>query len=186
MTQPPNPAEHIRLAYTVVNQFLSNRSWCRHLKEDLEGAALFGLTKACGTFHPDKGEWSRYASTVIKNQVITEVRLLSRATRLSQGTRQVPSKSVELMNDDEIETSRLEKSESPNTESIMCSQEAKVLLKKLPKRERQIVCLWFGINRKRALSDGEIGKVVGLSRYSVWMARTRAMSKLTEQATKTA
>lgn len=186
MTQPPNPAEHIRLAYTVVNQFLSNRPWCKHLKEDLEGAALFGLTKACGTFRPDKGEWSHYATTVIKNQVITEVRLLSRATKLSRGTYQSLPKSIQVMTDPELENSRLEKANGPNPESIMAPQEAKILLKRLSRREKEIISLWFGIDEKRALSDGEIGRVVGLSRYSVWMVRTRAMSKLTEQATKTA
>ena len=148
-------------------------------QEDLVSIGTIGLVKAVDTFRPECGaRFATYAAKCIQNEILMHFRSRKKlAVEVSLG-----------------ETIDVDRDGNPLTYSdVLCSDEnvsdeverqmqiarAMSLVDAiLTERERQIIVLRFGLGGKRALTQREIARLLGISRSYVSRIEKSALEKL--------
>lgn len=150
--------------------------------EDLISIGTIGLIKAVNTFDADKTiKLSSYASKCIENELLMMLR-----------GRKKKSREVSLYepigtDKEGNEISLLDVIESEQTD-VLDRMELKqnvgklgtLLDKTLTDREREIICMRYGLLGDREITQREIGNMLGISRSYVSRIEKRALCKLRE------
>ncbi|MGN1171550.1 MAG: RNA polymerase sporulation sigma factor SigK [Lachnospiraceae bacterium] len=150
--------------------------------EDLISIGTIGLIKAVNTFDADKTiKLSSYASKCIENELLMMLR-----------GRKKKSREVSLYepigtDKEGNEISLLDVIENEQTD-VLDRMELKqnvgklgaLLDKRLTDREREIICMRYGLLGDREITQREIGNMLGISRSYVSRIEKRALCKLRE------
>ena len=147
--------------------------------EDLISIGTIGLIKAIGTFKKDKNiKLATYASRCIENEILMHIRKIS-------------GQKTEVSLDEPINTdwdgNELLLSDILGTDAdiIMRPMEEDVELEllhraldRLSERDRQIVCLRFGLGGKKELTQKEVAVKMGISQSYISRLEKRIMQRL--------
>ena len=147
--------------------------------EDLVSIGTIGLIKAIGTFCQDKKiKLATYASRCIENEILMFLRRTSR-------------QKLEVSLDEPLNTdwdgNELLLSDILGTEpdSVMRPIEDDVdreLLRRalahLPPREKQIICLRFGLDGRRGMTQKEVADLLGISQSYISRLEKRIISRM--------
>ena len=150
--------------------------------EDLISIGTIGLIKAVNTFDADKTiKLSSYASKCIENELLMMLR-----------GRKKKSREVSLYepigtDKEGNEISLLDVIENEQTD-VLDRMELKqnvgklgtLLDARLTDREREIICMRYGLSGDREITQREIGNMLGISRSYVSRIEKRALCKLRE------
>lgn len=146
--------------------------------EDLISIGTIGLIKAVASFDAGKGKLSTYASRCIDNELLMLLR-----------SKKKTSKEVSLY--EPIGTDK--EGNEINLLDIIESEQVDVvdrmelydnlkklssILERLDEREKEIICLRYGLSTGREVTQREIGEMLGISRSYVSRIEKRALSKL--------
>jgi RNA polymerase sporulation-specific sigma factor len=176
-----NVQDHIGLARKIAWEYYA----ClrdKYTYDEIESAALLGLTKASRKFEESKGtKFSCYAAMAIKN----EIRTMIRSDKWYYERNGVSYRVFSLNTQVGTETSRseiqdlIEDSENIE-ESIINNISINEALSVLTQREKRIIYLHFYKN----LSQKDISKVVNLSQPQVSKIIRNSLSKMRKELNK--
>ena len=150
--------------------------------EDLISIGTIGLIKAVNTFDSDKTiKLSSYASKCIVNELLMMLRGRKKKAR------EVSLYEPIGMDKEGNEISLLDVIENEQTD-VLDSMELKqnvgklgtLLDARLTDREREIICMRYGLSGDREITQREIGNMLGISRSYVSRIEKRALCKLRE------
>ena len=149
--------------------------------EDLISIGTIGLIKAISSFDAGKGKLSTYASRCIDNELLMLLRSRKKNAREVSlfepiGTDKEGNE-INLL--DIIEQEQMDVAEQME----LCENTRKMiqLLKEvLTDREREIICLRYGLLTGREVTQREIGEALHISRSYVSRIEKRALQKLRE------
>ena len=148
--------------------------------EELISVGIVGLVKAVNTFEVDKGhKIATYAARCIENEILMLLRSERRQT-----------KEVSLY--DPIGTDKegneinlldiIESEDEDVVEKMSLSGDIKRLYENvesvLSDRERQVICMRYGLYQKKPVTQREIARRMGISRSYVSRIEKRALEKL--------
>ncbi len=147
--------------------------------EDLISIGTIGLIKAVSTFRADKNiKLATYASRCIENEILMHIRKIS-------------GQKTEVSLDEPINTdwdgNELLLSDILGTDAdiIMRPMEEDVelellraALQRLPERDRQIICLRFGLGGRKELTQKEVADLMGISQSYISRLEKRIMQRL--------
>lgn len=147
--------------------------------EDLISIGTIGLIKAVNTFSPEKNiKLATYASRCIENEILMHLR-------------KIASQKMEVSLDEPLNTdwdgNELMLADVLGSEvdeisrDIEEDDEKKVLLQmieKLPKREREIIDMRFGLGEKEELTQKEVADKMGISQSYISRLEKRIIKKL--------
>ncbi len=150
--------------------------------EDLISIGTIGLIKAIGTYRRDKNiKLATYASRCIENEILMHIRKISaQKTEVSldepinmdyDGNELLLSDI--LGTDENIVTGRLE-----DEVDIQLLRKA---LNDLPIREREIVCMRYGLEGRKELTQKEVAQIMGISQSYISRLEKKIMIKLRNQ-----
>ena len=150
--------------------------------EDMISIGCIGLIKAVETFDAGKGRLATYACRCIENELLMLLRSKKKTSRevsLFEPIGQ-DKEGNEICLVDIIEQ------QQPDTVDCMELQNNILRLfsyldECLTAREREIIVLRYGLNGRRAVTQNEIGAVLGISRSYVSRIEKRALQKLRTQ-----
>ena len=148
-------------------------------QEDLISIGTIGLIKAISTFKKDKNiKLATYASRCIENEILMYIRKIS-------------GRKIEISLDEPINTdwdgNELLLSDILGTDAdvIMRPLEDDVelellreALQRLPERDRNIICLRFGLGGKKELTQKEVADLMGISQSYISRLEKRIMQRL--------
>ena len=147
--------------------------------EDLISIGTIGLIKAVNTFCPDKNiKLATYASRCIENEILMYLRKsvnIKSEISLDEPLN-VDWDGNELLLSDVLGSAPDEAYRFIEAEDEM--QELKRMVAALPKRERQIMQMRFGLFGVRALTQKEIADNLGISQSYISRLEKRIISKL--------
>lgn len=155
--------------------------------EDLISIGTIGLIKAVNTFDSDKTiKLSSYASKCIENELLMMLRGRKKKAR------EVSLYEPIGMDKEGNEISLLDVIENEQTD-VLDRMELKqnvgklgtLLEARLTDREREIICMRYGLSGDREITQREIGSMLGISRSYVSRIEKRALGKLREGFTQT-
>lgn len=155
--------------------------------EDLISIGTIGLIKAVNTFDSDKTiKLSSYASKCIENELLMMLRGRKKKAR------EVSLYEPIGMDKEGNEISLLDVIENEQTD-VLDRMELKqnvgklgtLLEARLTAREREIICMRYGLSGDREITQREIGSMLGISRSYVSRIEKRALGKLREGFTQT-
>ncbi len=150
--------------------------------EDLISIGTIGLIKAVNTFDSDKTiKLSSYASKCIENELLMMLRGRKKKAR------EVSLYEPIGMDKEGNEISLLDVIENEQTD-VLDRMELKqnvgklgtLLDARLTDREREIICMRYGLSGDREITQREIGNMLGISRSYVSRIEKRALCKLRE------
>lgn len=150
--------------------------------EDLISIGTIGLIKAVNTFDSDKTiKLSSYASKCIENELLMMLRGRKKKAR------EVSLYEPIGMDKEGNEISLLDVIENEQTD-VLDRMELKQNVGKLgtlldamlTDREREIICMRYGLSGDREITQREIGNMLGISRSYVSRIEKRALCKLRE------
>ena len=150
--------------------------------EDLISIGTIGLIKAVNTFDSDKTiKLSSYASKCIENELLMMLRGRKKKAR------EVSLYEPIGMDKEGNEISLLDVIENEQTD-VLDRMELKqnvgklgtLLDARLTDREREIICMRYGLSGDREITRREIGNMLGISRSYVSRIEKRALCKLRE------
>lgn len=149
--------------------------------EDLISIGTIGLIKAISSFDAGKGKLSTYASRCIDNELLMLLRSKKKSSREISlfepiGTDKEGNEInfLDIIEQEQIDvTERMELNE--NIGRMMS-----LLKEVLNDREREIVCLRYGLATGEELTQREIGDMLNISRSYVSRIEKRALQKLRE------
>ena len=150
--------------------------------EDLISIGTIGLIKAVNTFDSDKTiKLSSYASKCIENELLMMLRGRKKKAR------EVSLYEPIGMDKEGNEISLLDVIENEQTD-VLDRMELKqnvgklgtLLEARLTAREREIICMRYGLSGDREITQREIGSMLGISRSYVSRIEKRALCKLRE------
>ena len=150
--------------------------------EDLISIGTIGLIKAVNTFDSDKTiKLSSYASKCIENELLMMLRGRKKKAR------EVSLYEPIGMDKEGNEISLLDVIENEQTD-VLDRMELKqnvgklgtLLDARLTDREREIICMRYGLSGGREITQREIGNMLGISRSYVSRIEKRALCKLRE------
>lgn len=149
--------------------------------EDLISIGTIGLIKAISSFDAGKGKLSTYASRCIDNELLMLLRSKKKSSREISlfepiGTDKEGNEInfLDIIEQEQIDvTERMELNE--NIGRMMS-----LLKEVLNDREREIVCLRYGLATGEELTQREIGDRLNISRSYVSRIEKRALQKLRE------
>lgn len=168
--------EHnLRLVAHIIKKYYTNDS--DH--DDLVSIGTIGLIKAIDTYKPEKGiKLSSYASRCIENEILMHFR---NSKKTSQ----------DMSIDDSLDT---DKDGNPlslidilaTDDNIEENLELKINLSKLygyikeslDSRSKEILCLRYGLNGAKPLTQREVAKKLGISRSYISRLETKALETL--------
>ena len=155
--------------------------------EDLISIGTIGLIKAVNTFDSDKTiKLSSYASKCIENELLMMLRGRKKKAR------EVSLYEPIGMDKEGNEISLLDVIENEQRD-VLDRMELKqnvgklgtLLEARLTAREREIICMRYGLSGDREITQREIGSMLGISRSYVSRIEKRALGKLREGFTQT-
>ena len=147
--------------------------------EDLISIGTIGLIKAIGTYRRDKNiKLATYASRCIENEILMYIRKIS--SQKAEVSLDEPINmdydgnelllSDILGTDENIVTGRLE-----DEVDIQLLRKG---LNELPIREREIMCMRYGLEGKKELTQKEVAKKMGISQSYISRLEKKIMNKL--------
>ncbi len=147
--------------------------------EDLISIGTIGLIKALGTFRADKNiKLATYASRCIENEILMYLR--KRAVRRGEVSFDEPLNTDwdgnELLLSDVLGTDPDEVSRPMEDDADRAMLRA--ALSALPPREREIICLRFGIGRQQEATQKEVADALGISQSYISRLEKRIIAKL--------
>ena len=151
--------------------------------DDLLSVGSIGLIKAINSFEYGKGtQLSTYAARCIENEILMLLRVNKKhknVISLQETLGDDNSDSdVELLNvipstDDELYTTI--------ENNIMCENVMKIVAKKLPKREADIIKIRFGLCGQKPLTQREVAQKLGISRSYISRLETKALATIKQE-----
>ena len=153
--------------------------------EDLISIGTIGLIKAINTFNPDKKiKLATYASRCIENEILMYLRKNSnRQTEISiDEPLNVDWDGNELLLSDILGTDNDMIYQS--IESEVDKQLLTVAMTKLSARERSIMELRFGVNRKDSKTQKEVADLLGISQSYISRLEKKIISRLKKEISK--
>ena len=147
--------------------------------EDLISIGTIGLIKALGTFRADKNiKLATYASRCIENEILMYLRKL--AVRRGEVSFEEPLNTDwdgnELLLSDILGTDPDEVSKPLEADADRAMLRAAIA--SLPPREREIICLRFGIGQKQEATQKEVADAMGISQSYISRLEKRIIAKL--------
>lgn len=147
--------------------------------EDLISIGTIGLIKAISSFDAGKGKLSTYASRCIDNELLMLLRTKKKTAREVSlfepiGTDKEGNEIsfLDIIEQEQIDvTERLELSEN-------IRKMAHLLKEVLDEREREIICLRYGLLTGEEVTQREIGHMLHISRSYVSRIEKKALQKL--------
>lgn len=171
--------EHnLRLVVYIAKKFESPKVGL----EDLISIGSMGLIKSVETFKIEKNiKFATYASRCIENEILMFLRKISKTvSEISlDETLNTDQEGNELYLSDLLFNDRDEIIEpilQQEKEYLM-----KTALKKLKKREQEIIQLRFGLDNKEALTQKEVADYLGISQSYISRLEKRIFNKLKEE-----
>ncbi len=147
--------------------------------EDLISIGTIGLIKAVGTYRRDKNiKLATYASRCIENEILMHIRKISnQRTEVSLDEPiNMDYDGNELLLSDILGTDE-DMILRPLEEDVdLCLLRQAV--KELPSREREIVCLRFGLEGRKELTQKEVAQKLGISQSYISRLEKRIMLRL--------
>ena len=150
--------------------------------EDLISIGTIGLIKAISSFDAGKGKLSTYASRCIDNELL----MLLRSKKKSRGEVSLFEPIGTDKEGNEINLLDIMEHEQADITEQMALYEntkklAKLLGEVLTDRERQIICLRYGLLTGKEVTQREIGELLHISRSYVSRIEKKALNKLREK-----
>lgn len=153
--------------------------------EDLISIGTIGLIKAVNTFSPEKNiKLATYASRCIENEILMYLR---RSVRLK----------AEVSFDEPLNTDfdgnelLLSDVLGTDTDAVYGKVEngverelLRAAVEKLPEREKQIVCLRFGLNGKEERTQKEVADMLGISQSYISRLEKKIIDRLKTEISK--
>ena len=152
-----------------------------YTQDDLVSVGALGLIKAVNTFKPETGaSLATYAARCIENEVLMLLRASKK--RASDVSLTDPIGTDGEGNDISFADIRGTPPDAVEEAAIthVAIQKALSALKALPKRERVVVAMRFGLLDGRAHPQHEVAKTLGISRSYVSRLEKRAIERLRE------
>lgn len=147
--------------------------------EDLISIGTIGLIKAVNTFRLDKNiKLATYASRCIENEILMHLRKTSRQkleVSLDEPLN-VDWDGNELLLSDVLGTDPDEVSRPLEEDADRAMLRAAIAA--LPPREREIICLRFGIGKQQEATQKEVADALGISQSYISRLEKRIISKL--------
>lgn len=147
--------------------------------EDLISIGTIGLIKAIGTYRRDKNiKLATYASRCIENEILMHIRKISnQKTEISLDEPiNMDYDGNELLLSDILGTDE-DMIQRPLEEDVdLCILRQAV--RELPEREREIVCMRFGLEGRKELTQKEVAQIMGISQSYISRLEKRIMTRL--------
>ncbi|MBQ5968871.1 MAG: sigma-70 family RNA polymerase sigma factor [Clostridia bacterium] len=150
--------------------------------DDLISIGTLGLIKAVNTFSPDKHvKLATYASRCIENEILMVLRKgAGRRTQLSlDEPLNVDWEGNELLLSDVLGSD--ENTVFDNIERADECRRLRVLVDRLPPREREILTLRFGLNGRPALTQKQVASRLGISQSYISRLEKKIMERLKKE-----
>ena len=150
--------------------------------EDLISIGTIGLIKAIGTYRRDKNiRLATYASRCIENEILMYIRKISnQKTEISlEEPINMDGEGNELLlsdilgTDDDVVSRALEEDVD-----LCCLRQA---LARLPRREKEIVTMRFGLEGRQELTQKEVAQQMGISQSYISRLEKRIMVRLRKE-----
>ncbi len=150
--------------------------------DDLISIGTIGLIKAIDTFDDEKGiRLATYASRCIDNELLM---MLRSGKRLSKEVYLYDPIGSDREGNEINLLDIIEEAEVDVVENIMLEDDIKklyqIISKVLTDREREIICLRYGLSNKKEVTQREIASMLGISRSYVSRIEKKALKKLRE------
>lgn len=150
--------------------------------DDLISIGTIGLIKAIDTFDDEKGiRLATYASRCIDNELLM---MLRSGKRLSKEVYLYDPIGSDREGNEINLLDIIEEAEVDVVENIMLEDDIKKLYqiigKVLTDREREIICLRYGLSNRKEVTQREIACMLGISRSYVSRIEKKALKKLRE------
>lgn len=150
--------------------------------EDLISIGTIGLMKAVGTYKTDKNvKLATYASRCIENEILMHLRKVS-------GQRAEVSFDEPLSSDWDGNELLLSDILGTEPDSVIRPIEDDVdrellrqALSQLPPREKQIICLRFGLDGRRSMTQKEVADLLGISQSYISRLEKRIISRMKKE-----
>lgn len=150
--------------------------------EDLISIGTIGLMKAVGTYKTDKNvKLATYASRCIENEILMHLRKVS-------GQRAEVSFDEPLSSDWDDNELLLSDILGTEPDSVIRPIEDDVdrellrqALSQLPPREKQIICLRFGLGGRRSMTQKEVADLLGISQSYISRLEKRIISRMKKE-----
>lgn len=150
--------------------------------EDLISIGTIGLIKAVGTYKTDKNvKLATYASRCIENEILMHLRKVS-------GQRAEVSFDEPLSSDWDGNELLLSDILGTEPDSVIRPIEDDVdrellrqALSQLPPREKQIICLRFGLGGRRSMTQKEVADLLGISQSYISRLEKRIISRMKKE-----
>ena len=147
--------------------------------EDLISIGTIGLIKAVGTYRRDKNiKLATYASRCIENEILMHIRkIANQKTEVSLDEPiNMDYDGNELLLSDILGTDEdmILRPLEENVDLCLLRQ----AVKELPPREREIICLRFGLEGQKELTQKEVAQKLGISQSYISRLEKRIMLRL--------
>ena len=137
--------------------------------EDLISIGTIGLIKAVNTFRPDRNiKLATYSSRCIENEILMHIRKI--ANQKTEVSLDEPINTDWEGNDGDIVMRPLE--------DDVDHQLLRQALGRLPEREKQIVCMRFGLGGRQEKTQKEVADIMGISQSYISRLEKRIMLRL--------
>ncbi len=153
--------------------------------EDLISIGTIGLIKAIGTYRRDKNiKLATYASRCIENEILMHIRKISaQKTEISlEEPINMDGEGNELLLSDILGTD--EDVVFRALEEDVDLRLLRQVLSKLPRREKEIVAMRYGLEGQRELTQKEVAKIMGISQSYISRLEKRIMLRMRKEFNK--
>lgn len=153
--------------------------------EDLISIGSIGLIKAVNTYRPDKNtKLATYASRCIENEILMFLRKNSSTAREVSIDEPLNTDwdGNEMLLSDVLGTdcdSVIRPLEDDIDRELLCCA-----LSKLPEREREIICMRFGLNGSGEKTQKEVADTLGISQSYISRLEKKIISRLKKEITR--
>ncbi len=171
--------EHnLRLVAHIIKKYYGNSAE----QDDLISIGTIGLIKAVSTFNYEKGaRFATYASRCIENEILMYFRSKKKYAQDVSFTEPIDYDKdgntlslIDIMADERSVAEDIE-------DKLRDERLYKVIKNTLSEREREIVYLRYGLDGRRAYTQREVAKHLGISRSYVSRIEKKALETLREQ-----
>ena len=151
--------------------------------DDLLSVGSIGLIKAINSFEYDKGtQLSTYAARCIENEILMLLRANKKHKNIVSLQETIGEENgdgdVELMN---VIPSMDEDLFSVVEDNIFSEKILRIVNKKLPEREAQIVKMRYGLENQKPLTQREVACKLGISRSYISRLETKALETIKKE-----
>ena len=171
--------EHnLRLVAHIIKKYYSNSSE----QDDLISIGTIGLIKAISSFDYEKGtRFATYGARCIENEILMYFRNKKKYAQDVSFYEPIDSDKdgnvISIM-----DTIADDKSVTEEIEDKICAENLyKIIEKELPLREQQIINLRYGLKGRKAFTQREVAKKLGISRSYVSRIEKKALDTLKDK-----